>query len=202
MIKIAAFIRPKKKINQEILKLKKKVKKYFGKQPYLSHPPHCTIFTMLVSEKILKEKKFFKNLIITSSSKNEIKILKPAIFYNDPITGGKTMYFKIKKNSFLKILQTRLLQKFLYFRKINGNEKFKLSWMNLNVKKHGYPFIKSKWIPHFTISSIKNVKNENKFLTNFLKIKIKAKEIVKKIDIYKIKKDKHIYLWSINIKIK
>ena len=132
---------------------------------------------MLVSEKILKEKKFFKNLIITSSSKNEIKILKPAIFYNDPITGGKTMYFKIKKNSFLKILQTRLLQKFLYF-------------------------IKSKWIPHFTISSIKNVKNENKFLTNFLKIKIKAKEIVKKIDIYKIKKDKHIYLWSINIKIK
>ena len=49
MIKIAAFIVPQDEIRKKILNLKKKVKKIYGEQPYLSHLPHCTLFTMYAS---------------------------------------------------------------------------------------------------------------------------------------------------------
>ena len=55
MIKIAAFIIPKKKMRLKILNLKKKVKINFGNQPYLSHPPHCTLFTMNVPANIIRK---------------------------------------------------------------------------------------------------------------------------------------------------
>ena len=73
--------------------------------------------------------------------------------------------------------------------------------MSENYKKYGYPFIGKKWIPHFTIASLTNGNNEKKFLQEFFKTKIKTKELVKKINIYKIDGDKHIYLWSISIKL-
>ena len=202
MIKIATFIQPQKKIKRKILHFKKKVKKNFGKQPYLSHPPHSTLFTLNVSEKILKEKKILKNLIIMANYKNNLTILKTDIFKKDPITGGKTLYFKIKKTPFLQILQLMLLKKFLKFSIKKRQKKFKFNWMMKNYVKYGYPFIGKKWIPHFTVASLINIKNEKIFIKNFLKTKIKLSELVKKIAVYKINGDKHIYLWSINIKLK
>ena len=82
MIKIAAFIVPQDEIRKKILNLKKKVKKIYGEQPYLSHPPHCTLFTMNVSNQILKFKKNFKNINIRSNYKNTLLIKKTGIFAN------------------------------------------------------------------------------------------------------------------------
>ena len=109
MIKIAAFIVPKKKILFKILNLKDKIKKIFGFQPYLLHPAHCTLFTMNVSNKILTKKKFFNHVKIKNSYSAVININKTGVFFNDPITEGNTIYFKIHKTSFLKILQLDLL---------------------------------------------------------------------------------------------
>ena len=198
MIKIAAFIVPQDEIRKKILNLKKKVKKIYGEQPYLSHLPHCTLFTMYASNKILNEKKSIKNIRIKSSSPNYVFVKKTGLFAKDPITSGKTIYFKIKKNTFLSKLQVESLNLFSKF-KVNKKIKFKLVWMNKNNKKYGYPFVKKKWIPHFTITSLINVSDKNNFIKNFLRTKIKYKELVKKIYIYKINGNKHKYLWSINI---
>ena len=73
--------------------------------------------------------------------------------------------------------------------------------MNKNIKKYGYPFVGKTLIPHFTVASLVNVNKDKKFIKNFLNKKIKSDELIKKIYIYKINKDKHIYLWSINIKL-
>ena len=201
MIKIAAFIIPQKKTRFKILSYKKKVKKKFGTQPYLSHPPHCTLFTMNVSNQILKFKKNFKSINIKSNYKNTLLIKKTGIFANDPITSGKTIYFKITKTSFLQSLQLELLKSFIKFNNNKRKIKFKFSWMNKNNKKYGYPFVGKTWIPHFTVASLVNVNKDKKFIKNFLNKKIKSDELIKKIYIYKINKGKHIYLWSINIKL-
>ena len=199
MIKIAAFIIPKRKIQIKILNLKKIIKRNFGNQPYLSHPPHCTLFTINVSANILKKKNKLKKIKIIPSLKNILTIKEAGLFPNDPITGGQTIYFKIKKNSFLSILQLELLKLFSKFNVNKKKTRFKFVWMNKNNDKYGYPFVGKKWIPHFTIASLTNLYEKNKFIKNFLSKKIKSSELVNKVYIYKIKGDKHTYLWNINI---
>lgn len=202
MFEIAAFILPSKRIKERILNLKKNVKKKFGDQPYLSHPPHCTLFTLTVAKEILKKNELQKNLLFKSNSNNRLEILKAGIFKLDPITKGKTIYYEIKKNSFLKKLQTDLLKKTLKFIKKNKKKKFKYNWMTRNYTKYGYPFVGQKWKPHFTIASLVNVNDKEKFIKNFLNSKIKFYQPLKKIHFYKINGNKHIYLWSISIKLK
>ena len=198
MIKIGAFIIPEKKIKIKILKLKKVVKKKFGNQPYLSHPPHCTLFTMNVPANIIRKKNKLKILKIKKNYKNIVAVKKTGLFTNDPITGGQTIFFKITKNSFLNQLQIKLLTLFLKFR-IKKKTKLKFSWMQKNNVKYGYSFVGRKWLPHFTIASLTSLNEKNKFIRSFLNKKIKYRELVKKVYIYKITRDKHTYLWTLNI---
>lgn len=199
MIKIAVFIIPKKKIKNKILNLKKIVRKNFGNQPYLSHFPHCTLFTMNVSKNILKNKNKIKKIWIKKNLKNILSINKTGLFLNDPITQGQTIFFKIKKNSFLKMLQPILLKSFSKFRDRNSKAKFRFLWMKKNYIKYGYPFVGINWKPHLTIASLTNLCKKNKFVKNFLKQKINSKEFINKVYVYKINKDKHTYLWNINL---
>ena len=46
MYKIAAFINFNKTFNNKVLLQKHKIKKKFGKQIYLDHPVHLTLFTL------------------------------------------------------------------------------------------------------------------------------------------------------------
>ena len=200
MIKIAVFIKPQKVIKKKILYLKQDVKKKLGAQPYLAHPPHCTLFTINVSEKILRYKKNLNSVTVDSKLNKEISIIKTDIFNNDPITGGKTIFFKIKKNIFLNKLQAKLLNKFSKYKKNKIGEKFKFKWMKKNNDNYGYPFVGKHWKPHFTIASLVNISNDKKFINKFLNIKNKNNEKIKKIYVYKVKGDLHSYLWSINIK--
>ena len=200
MIKIAAFIVPKKSIRKKILLVKKQVKREFGNQPYLSHPPHCTLFTMNVTKNIITNKKIRAPIKIKNKSKikNNVTVFKTGLFNNDPLTGGKTIFFQIKKNIFLKNIQMILLRKFKPHL-IKKENKFKLNWMKKNNDLYGYPFVFKKWIPHFTIASLMNLKQKNNFIKTFLNMKIYLNESVNAISFYKVKNDKHIYLWSVKI---
>ena len=199
MIKIAVFISPKKKIKKKILSLKKIVRSDFGYQPYLLHPPHCTIFTMNVSKNILKKKNKLRKIKINPILKNIITIKKTGLFSNDPITGGQTIYFEITKNSFLNTLQLELLKLFNKFRDNKIKTNFKFNWMIKNNNKYGYPFVGKNWVPHFTIASLTNLNKKNKFIKNFLNKKIMSRELVNKVYIYKINGNKHKYLWNMSI---
>ena len=199
MIKIAVFIIPKKKIKKKILNLKSIVKKNLGNQPYLTHPPHCTLFTMDVSKNILKNKNILKKIQIKKNLKNILIINKTGLFSNDPITGGQTIYFKIIKNSFLRKLQSVLLKSFSKFKSNNLNVKFKFGWMKRNYNKFGYPFVGTNWKPHLTVASLTNISKKNKFIGNFLKQKVSLKEFINKVYIFKVNKDKHTFLWSITL---
>ena len=203
MIKIAAFIVPKKNIRKKIILIKKQVKKEFGNQPYLNHPPHCTLFTMNVIKNIISNKKIRYPIKIKNKSKvkSNVTILKTGLFNSDPLTGGKTIFFKIKKNVFLNDIQMVLLKKFKPYL-VKKKNIFKFNWMKKNNDLYGYPFVSKKWIPHFTIASLMNINQKNKFIKTFLNMKICLTEPVNAISFYKVKNDKHIYLWSVKINYK
>ena len=76
---------------------------------------------------------------------------------------------------------------------------FKFNWMQRNYVLYGYPFVGKKWVPHFTVASLNKKTNKKKFLEKFLNNKIFLKDSIEKISFYEIKKEKHIYLWSIKV---
>ena len=198
MYKIAAFIEFDKKISNKILKQKKIVKKKFGNQIYLNHPVHLTLFTLNI-KKINELKKIYINNKKKESKPLFVNLTKPGIFYNDPLTGGHTFFHYIKKNKRIGEIQLRHLKKInnkLFVYKKNKN-LFKNNDLKKNYKKFGFPFAGNIWIPHTTVASIKNLKNDNTYIKKFLSEKIKLKCVIREIKFYKIMKDKHDFLFNV-----
>ena len=198
MYKIAAFIEFDKKITNKILRQKKVVEKKFGNQIYLKHPVHLTLFTLNI-EKIHELKNIYINDMGKQSKPFSIIITKPGIFYNDPLTGGRTFFYHIKKSKKISEIQLKHLEK------INKNlnvlkkniKLFKNNILNNNYKKYGFPFVDKIWIPHTTIASIKNLKKTNNYIKQFLSKKIKLKCFVEEIKFYKIIKNRHEFLFNV-----
>lgn len=198
LYKLVCFLKFNKKIEKEILHLKSLVKKKFGNQIYLDHPVHLTLFTF--KTKYLNEiNNLYKNF---NSSKKKIQNLnitinKSNVFYNDPLTNGHTIYYEIKKNLNLNLLQEKhlkLLSKYILFDK-KDLKKFRVAWMKRNFIKYGFPFVGKKWIPHITVSSLSKVEKDHQFIKFFLKKKISFKDKIKEIKFYEIKKNKHKFLF-------
>jgi len=199
MYKIAAFIEFDKKITNKILNQKKIVRKKFGNQTYLNHPVHLTLFTLDI-EKISKLKKIYKNPKKKQNKPFLINLTKPGIFYNDPVTGGHTFFHHIKKNKKISEIQLKHLKKInknlvVYKKKKTNLLKNKI--LEKNYKKYGFPFVGNIWIPHVTIASIKNLNKNNKYIKQFLSIKIKIRCPIKEIKFYKITKDRHDFLFNV-----
>ena len=201
MYNIAAFIKFNKKIENKILVQKRKVKKLFGDQTYLNHPVHLTLFTLKI-KKISELKFFYKKLESKKKTKSLIISLSSAdIFVDDPLTSGHTIFYKIKKNKALNLIQIDHLKKIN--KKItvlkNDLHLFKNLSLRKNYKDFGFPFAGKIWLPHITIASIKNIKSQDKFIRDFLKTKINLKCVIDEIGFYKVIKDKHTFLFKTKI---
>ena len=198
MFKIAAFIEFNNRINKKILTQKKIVSKRFGDQIYLNHPVHLTLFTLKI-KKISGLKKIYINNQKKIDKSYTINISSPDIFLNDALTGGHTIFYKIKKTK--KISEIQLT----HLKKVNNNievfkndiNQLKIPILKRNYIKYGFPFVGKVWIPHTTIASIKNIKPNHSFVNKFLRSKMNLKCLFNEIKFYKIIKDKHIFLFSV-----
>ena len=201
-MKIGIFIEPKYESLNIIKFWKKIIKKNFKFQKYLDHPPHLTLAFFDFKKKINTTdlKNLFKNF---QFNKIIIKILKPSIFYNDPITKADTLHFIVKKKNKLTNLQKNILIKFIKYRKIiKRNKKLKNRKFIINMKKYGYPFVDNEWLPHFTIASIKGgIKKKKIIFDKFLKQKMSKKLLkINNFSVWQIKKEKHIKLFKVSLK--
>ena len=171
MIKLGVFILPNRKLKNKILLRKKDIKKKFGNQKYLSHPPHCTLCVINSTNKSLNLIK--KNEVFTSRYKR-----------------------KVKKNNFLKNLQLQICNKLKKYT-VKGKKKFKNILMKKNYQRYGYPFVNTNWRPHFTIASISKSSTNKIYFKNFKNEKFN--EINQKISyifFFQIKKNNHKLICS------
>tara|TARA_Y100000389_G_scaffold204564_1_gene258011 strand:- start:1907 stop:2512 length:606 start_codon:yes stop_codon:yes gene_type:complete len=199
MYKIAAFINFNKTFENKVLLQKRKIKKLFGKQIYLDHPVHLTLFTLNI-EKITSLRNIYNKKKINYKKKLEIKVNSTGIFTNDPLTNGHTLFYGLKKNLLLKSIQMKHLQKInnkIKVLKKKSNE-FKSPILKKNYNKYGFPFAGKIWIPHITVASLKKIDEKHVFIKNFLKIKIDHKILIKNIEFYKISNNKHHFLFKTN----
>tara|TARA_B100000963_G_scaffold361948_1_gene401152 strand:+ start:6898 stop:7500 length:603 start_codon:yes stop_codon:yes gene_type:complete len=197
MHKIAAFIEFDKKIEDKILFQKKIIKKKYGKQIYLNHPVHLTLFTLNI-KKISELKKVYVNKDYRQRKPILIRVTKGDVFFNDPITNGHTIFYHIQKNDKLNKIQIKHLRKINNKIEISKKENyFKIPILNSNYEKFGFPFWGKIWIPHVTIASIRGVKKNDNYIKKFKLSKVNLECQINKIKFYKIKNDKHQFLFSV-----
>ena len=202
-MKIGIFIEPPKKKFAYLIRWKKNIKKIFGNQKYLSHPLHTTIAVFDIKKKIGKTFYLSLRKEMRLFNKFKIYITKPSIFHNDPLTGGDTLFFKIKKNKKIIIFQKKILNHFNKIDKsIIRNTNFKNKKHQINYEQFGFPFIGKDWIPHFTVASIKSkLKNTKEIYKDFLLEKNFNKELeVKHFSIWEIDKEKHKKILQIKLR--
>ncbi len=189
MIKLGVFILPDKFLKLKIIRYKKLIKKNYGNQKYLSHLPHCTLCVLNVSKNLIKNIK--KEKLVIEKNSRKFKVKSYDIFYNDPITKGNTIVFKIEKNNFLTTLQLKILknlQKYI----LKTKKNFKIFKMKDNFRKYGYPFVNTNWKPHYTVASLSKKIKEKNFLRLFKDYNDKnIFQKVNKVHFYQIKKDQH-----------
>ena len=197
---LVALIKPCKKIDTEVKKLKKELFKKIGNQKYLNHFPHTTIFDLKVNKNLIK-KKHKSDIKINNLNKNELRLIIKKRFYfvNDPITKKCTYVIFVKKNKLFKKIQKKLLKRFKKII-IKKNKKFKNINFNQNYINYGYPFVNKNWKPHLTIASVNKNYIKDDIFKKFLKNKQIIKENFKFISFYNYFGGKHIFLWKCSIK--
>tara|TARA_B100000965_G_scaffold358584_1_gene338064 strand:+ start:202 stop:798 length:597 start_codon:yes stop_codon:yes gene_type:complete len=177
--KLGFFLIPGKEMNRELLDMKKYFKKFNNKQNFLNHFPHLTLFHGLyrrqedVIERLKKEKD-----LITNIKDYKYKIQKQFIFEDDLENGFSTLVYLVNNKNELQNFQENLLNTFIPearsdFTKLNN--EYKNDFLEKN-----YPFIGSKYIPHFTITNIEKLSNSEKeqFLNKSVTIFEKFKQLV------------------------
>jgi len=196
---IGIFIEPNHELKTYIKKWKKKINKKFISSKLTSHPPHSTIYYA----NLVKDKDVLKVLKTTLKTINSFKISikKTFIFYDDKLTNGDTMCLLINKNNRLFQIQKKIAKNLKFFIKKNSNKNSQLSNKVLltSIRRYGYPFVGSHWLPHFTISSIKNKRGSNEF-KQFVDEKVKFKNIINYISVWKISGNKHILIKRFKLK--
>lgn len=197
-MKIGVFVLPPTILKNKILIEKNQIKKKFGNQTYLSHPPHLTIFVFETEkkyEKNIKKIKTFKN-----KSNIKFKLTKFSLFKNDISTNKTTVIYRVKKNPNHNSFQKKIIEIFTrYVHSVPRENMFKKKTMNDSYLKYGYPFVGINWKPHFTLASVDKTVVESTYFMSLLEKKIEFQFVAKQIGIYKISGDKHTLINRINI---
>lgn len=190
-MKVGLFTEPDLIVSQFLAMWKEEVRVLFGDQPYLSHPPHNTLFTLDIDENrdewIAFEEGGF-DLPFPFSSFN-LEFTEPLIFFDDPLTLGHTLTLKIKLTDELSTMQMNLLNFFQKFRnKTPLTYPLKsVDWMSRNYETYGFPFVGTCWLPHMTISSVITEDKNHPLIQRF-----------KQCDFKFVQKTTQISLWEIN----
>lgn len=199
MAEYAILIEPDLNFKNEILKEKKRVRANFGTQPYLSHPPHSTLYFSKIEEREDWLKSFQKQLSNFFDKSLPISIKEKLVFRNDILAGGgDTIVFKAELTEELSKLQIYLSEclKDLSISK-NNSHSFK-GLLASSYEAYGFPFVGEHWIPHFTVASI-NDESSKDYIEQFLAKSYIHEFEISSVSVWKVNGDEHKKISEIRV---
>jgi len=189
--KFAVVIEPNKEIDGDLVMLKNVFKKY-SVNDYINHPNHLTLLHGFFQEDQLI--KALENIFFESFT---IETEKIKCFSQDLLTQSKTLFLSIKHEKKLLELQMDFLQK---LKNIIDNRELGNFFSNnpmykKNIEIYNYPYVGKDWVPHFTVCSLNDIKNNE--YNNFINKSISKKMTVRKVSIFKVINSDHIKILEI-----
>lgn len=172
-MKIAVLIKLDKKTNKKINNLKFFFKREQKKCLYINDFPHITLLSARIKLNLNQLRQTSFNI---KYKPIKVNILKPQVFHDDQLTGGKTFIFNVKKNKKLLDLQLSVSNFFKkYLSKIKTNNTFlSKSKEYKSLKTYGFPYVGKHWIPHVTICSVLDKNINEKVYKKFATSKINS----------------------------
>ncbi len=200
LIKYGVFWKPSEKITDFIAYWKNRVSRVEPDADYLKHPVHCTLYLLMAkkSDEVLLIKKMEK--ICSQIHAFELSFSGWIVFENDAITNADTLVLKIKLNKQLLELQRKIVEEMSLYRQsdVICDVNWQAEYLE-SMKKWGYPFVGSHWIPHISVASVKNAGkiciDEALNLHDFPSI-----DLIGSLSLYTIENDRHDCLKTINLK--
>jgi 2'-5' RNA ligase len=193
---IGIFILPIGSLNDELIRWKERIEEEHQGHPYTLHPPHMTLINLEVINK--EDSVDVASIIASNIQPFQISVKSKDVFWDDNITGGHTLYFRVENNDNLFNIQKSLAESLVPFKKkISPNDKIiKITPFYESFNKYGSPFIGKHWIPHFSVTSLRT-KKTNPLITNFLTKIPNYTFTINEISIWHINGDEHIKLKTI-----
>ncbi len=191
-MKLGIFVEPPQTVRALIEKNKRAIHKRFGDQPYLAHPPHLTLLTIDVEAHRweLAEREIAR--AVSRHAIIESVLADALVFFDDAMTGGHTLAYRVAPDDGLRVLQTLLLEHFQQIRDHRCSPPPNLvPWMKDSFDRSGFAFAGDNWIPHMTIASIVDCPRDSDVITNFLAVSHDAPMTIAKISAWLIRGDEH-----------
>lgn len=157
-VNLLVALEPPKKLSESIMGLRKYIVKKTGKDLYGKHKPHVTLYVNTfnkfseVDEIITKVAKNYKKFEVNGEGIHT--------FFDDNLSGGHTVVYKLGENKKLQKLQKDIMLKLVKLR-TDDQEKWCLeksdNWPKQqldNIKKFGFPYSYKDYIFHASIGAI------------------------------------------------
>lgn len=193
---LGVFILPQGEFEAELCAWKQRINDGYPNQKYTSHPPHLTLINLEVESEakaidaIETHTRFMKPLMLN--------ITHTAVFWDDILTGGHTLYFGLDVNDELFVFQQQVANALSSLKKVTqppryfgGNQEFSTSYC-----KYGFPYVGRHWIPHFSVSSLQTEK-ENTIISEFLSSRNRFCFPVDELSVWRVDDNEHVKLTTI-----
>ena len=199
MAEYAIFIEPDQQLSELILSEKRKLKKAFGHQEYLSHPPHSTLYFSEMLDIELWLSKLKEQIKELNHKSVAILIKDKFVFRNDILAGGgDTIVYKAELSKELLELQIQIGKTLRDF-SLNKNKQHSFSGvLAKSYEEFGFPFLGDHWIPHFTLASIKDPESEL-YVQEFLSKSFQYEFEIDSISVWKVDGGSHNKVSEIRI---
>ena len=149
----AFFIEPQGSLLEVIREKKALLESVLPGQPYVSHPPHCTVFfgrfgpTEEWLPTLATALAGVRTFVLRTTAWQE--------FDRDSMSnGGHTLAFRAESTEALGLLQRTVANTLQPFRQPAGPHPLdNIEPFATSLRRFGSPFVGEHWIPHFTIGS-------------------------------------------------
>lgn len=189
MIKLGIFFRPEDNLIREIDSIKFFFKEKSGKNKYLDHIVHSTIYVIEIEacslNDLIEEFEMLSDKLLPVSS----QINKWRIFEDDILTSLNTLCLEIKLTKELKLLQKIVVSSLFKFHSRKMENDFEGEQKHSN-NKYGYPYVGNHWIPHVTVGSL-NIKPQKILDYSEGLFSFSRNISINNLCLYKIEKDSH-----------
>lgn len=153
-------LEPESSLRDLILEQKEKIEQVFGKQTYLNHPPHMTLF-IFTTDNIEGVKKALPSLSSTLSSP-VLQVRGFHFFYDDVYTKKDTLAYAFDPTTttLLRTVQKQVVTLLMQYNTKQFTTPSAPEFSSMgpsekeNIRRYAYPFVGDVWLPHFTLASL------------------------------------------------
>lgn len=197
----AVFILPEGALRTRMDALKDRVAQVAPDAPYGRHPAHSSLIATPMNDSAAWPEHLAA--AVSQADPFRLEVSGPIVFYDDALTGGHTLAWRVRRSAPLVALQQRVADAMRPWVDRSAlpplppalaHEPYLSSYA-----AYGFPFVGAHWLPHFTIASPR-VPRTHRLVTEFAAEKVRFTMTVRNVSLWRVEGEAHHPIRSLPLK--